>query len=68
MIQYDTRKFFKDFNGVVNYSLGFLDGIQKGKNIFMQKLGAQTIDAMKQFVDSNARINLEALHHVYEWH
>jgi hypothetical protein len=68
VLQYDTTRFFRDFNNVVNYSLGVVDGIHKGKQVFLHRLGAQTIEAMKQFVDSNARVNPEALHHIYEWH
>jgi hypothetical protein len=51
----------------MNYSLGFLDGVQKGKVPFLKSLGVQTVEIMKQFVDSNARVNPEMLHHIYEW-
>jgi hypothetical protein len=64
---YDSRKFKKEMNNIVNYSFGFLDGIHKGKTPFLRSLGVQTVEIMKQFVDSNARVNPEMLHHIYEW-
>lgn len=53
---------------MIDYSLGFLEGVKSGKKAFLKSLGEQTIQAMKEFVDSNARINPDALHHVYEWY
>lgn len=64
---YDARKFKKEMNNIMNYSFGFLDGVQKGKTPFLKSLGVQTVEIMKQFVDSNARVNPEMLHHIYEW-
>jgi len=64
----DTRQFTKDMNNIMNYSIGFLEGAQKGKTILFQRIGAETIELMKQFIDSNARANPTALHHVYEWY
>lgn len=64
---YNTKKFKKEMNNIVNYSFGFLDGVQKGKTPFLRSLGVNTVEIMKQFVDSNARVNPEMLHHIYEW-
>jgi hypothetical protein len=64
---YNTKKFKKEMNNIVNYSFGFLDGVQKGKTSFLRSLGVNTVEIMKQFVDSNARVNPEMLHHIYEW-
>lgn len=66
-ITFDTAKFSKEMNNILNYSLGFLEGIERGKKVFLNNLGQSTIELMKQFVDSNARVNPEALHHMYEW-
>jgi len=64
---YNSKKFKKEMNNIVNYSFGFLDGVQKGKTPFLRSLGVNTVEIMKQFVDSNARVNPEMLHHIYEW-
>jgi hypothetical protein len=64
---YNSKKFKKEMNNIMNYSIGFLDGVQRGKTPFLRSLGAQTVEVMKQFVDSNARVNPEMLHHIYEW-
>ncbi len=65
---FNSKQFKKDMNNIVNYSIGFLDGIQKGKTIFLKTLGMETVQIMKEFIDSNARVNPEMLHHIYEWH
>ena len=54
-------------NNIVQYAIGFLDGVQKGKKILLNNLGQGTIQAMAQYVDVSARGNPAALHHVYEW-
>jgi hypothetical protein len=64
---FDTKKFMKDMNNIMDYSSGFLEGVSAGKRQFLDNLGKQTIEAMKEFVDSMARVDKEMLHHVYEW-
>ena len=54
-------------NNIVNYSMGFVDGVQKGKTEFLKALGQATITSMGQYVDAQARSNPAALHHIYEW-
>lgn len=54
-------------NNIVNYSIGFLDGVQKGKTVFLKTMGMETVEVMKEFIDSNARVNPQMLHHIYEW-
>ncbi len=63
----DSKQFKKDMNNIVNYSIGFLEGVQRGKTIFLKTLGMETVELMKEFIDSNARVNPQMLHHVYEW-
>jgi hypothetical protein len=67
MITVDTRAFMKDMKNIVNYSFGFLDGIQQGKTKFLSSVGANSVDLLKSYVDSNARVNPAMLQHVYEW-
>lgn len=64
----NTRHFRKTMNNIIDYSYGFLDGVQDGKPIFMQKLGRGVIAALGQYIDVNAKSNPKALHHVYEWY
>ena len=54
-------------NNIINYSMGFIDGVQKGKTEFLKALGQATITSMGQYVDAQARSNPAALHHIYEW-
>jgi len=64
---FNSKQFKKDMNNIVNYSVGFLEGIQRGKTVFLKTLGMETVEIMKEFIDSNARVNPQMLHHVYEW-
>ena len=64
---FDSKAFKKDMDNIMNYSIGFLDGIHRGKNKFLNSVGLETIDTLKDFIDANARVNPEILHHVYEW-
>ena len=51
----------------MDYSAGFLDGIQMGKQQLMHSIGVQSIELLKSYIDSNAKTNPAILHHVYEW-
>ena len=64
---FNSNQFKKEMNNIVNYSVGFLEGVQKGKTVFLKTLGLQTVETMKEFIDSNARVNPQMLHHIYEW-
>jgi hypothetical protein len=64
---FNSKQFKKDMNNIVNYSIGFLEGVQKGKTVFLKTLGMETVEVMKEFIDSNARVNPDMLRHVYEW-
>lgn len=67
IVKFNTAAFRKDMNNIIDYSVGFLDGVQKGKTAFFRTLGLETVELMKEYIDSNARVNPEMLHHVYEW-
>lgn len=58
----------KTLMNVIDYSIGFLDGAQRGKKVFLDNLGKSTIYILGQYIDSEARANKSALHHVYEWY
>lgn len=64
---FDSKAFEKDMNNIMNYSIGFLEGVHRGKTQFLHSLGIETIEILKEFIDASARVNPEVLHHVYEW-
>jgi len=64
---FNSAQFKKEMNNMVDYSMGFLEGIQRGKTVFLKTIGVETVELMKEFIDSNARVNPDMLHHVYEW-
>lgn len=68
IVKLDDREFNRLMKNIVDYSLGFIEGAQRGKTKFLQSLGVDTIEALKQYVDSNARVDPTTLHHVYEWY
>lgn len=64
----DVKDLQKKLNNITNYSIGFLDGAQKGKSVMLKNLGASTITVLKEYIDAEARSNPKALHHIYEWY
>jgi hypothetical protein len=67
-VSLDTVLFEKQMDNLVNYSLGFIDGVHSGKTLFLNNLGKGTILALESYIDVNAKMNQRALHHVYEWY
>jgi hypothetical protein len=63
-----TNNFEKDILNIANYSLGFIEGAQRGKKVFLDNLGRGVIFALGQYIDVEARANSSTLHHVYEWY
>lgn len=66
-IKLDTINLNKVLKNSVNYSFGFIEGAQTNKILFNTRLGEITVEALKRFIDSKARMSPESLHHVYEW-
>jgi len=66
-VTFDDRKLMKDMERLVSYSQGFLEGTELAKPAILNKLGKDVIQTLRNFVDSNARVNPSALQHVYEW-
>lgn len=60
--------FKKDMKNIMDYSIGFLEGVQSGKTKFLNNLGLMTKEILEEYIDTNARVNPKALHHVYEWY
>jgi hypothetical protein len=64
----NTKNLEKIIGNAIDYSVGFLDGAQKGKSIFLKNLGNSVINILKDYIDVEARSNPQALHHIYEWY
>lgn len=68
-VRFDAdKKFAREMINLVSYSEGFVDGAKASMPLFLATLGEKTKEILEMFVDSNARTNPEALHHVYEWY
>lgn len=65
---FDIKMFEKKLLNITEYSIGFLDGVQGGKTIFMENFGKGIIEVLKLYIDAEARSNPQSLHHVYEWY
>jgi len=67
-VSLNTKQLEKQLFNITEYSLGFIEGTSRGKKIFLDNLGRGIIDALGMYIDANARMNKDALHHVYEWY
>lgn len=67
-VSMDNTLFKKDMKNIIDYSLGYLDGINAGKTIFFKNLGEHTANILGEYIDANSRVNPQALQHVYEWY
>ncbi len=67
-LKFDARKFNKEINNIVNYSYGFVEGAVAAKTEFLNNLGSAVSEQAGLFIDSNARVDEQSLHHVYEWY
>lgn len=63
----DDTKFMNDMKNIMDYSVGFLDGVGRGKTKFLENLGRSSVDTIKEYLDTMAKVDPQLLHHVYEW-
>lgn len=66
-VRYDSKDINRILGNAVKFSYGFLEGVEMEQIIFNNQLGEYTVDALNRYIDSQARMNPDALHHVYEW-
>jgi hypothetical protein len=66
--RFNSKDFANKMGNIAKYSEGFIKGVHNGKSMFLNGVGVQAIEVLKQYIDGNARVNPQALHHVYEWH
>jgi hypothetical protein len=67
-VTFDDSTFFRELSNIAKYAEGFVEGVNAGKNQFLDNLGQSVIESLKDFIDLNARVDPESLHHVYEWY
>lgn len=65
--KFDSKEVNRILGNAVSYSYGFLEGVDIDQIEFNQKLGDFTVDAFGKYMDSRARVNPQAFHHIYEW-
>jgi hypothetical protein len=63
----DSRQFEKEMNNIMKYSTGFIEGVHRGKSALYMALAPKIAELASQFIDVNARMSPELLHHIYEW-
>lgn len=66
-VKVNNKKFKKEMNNLIGYSIGFVTGVKRGQGLFLKGFGATVLETLKQYIDSNARVAPQLLHHVYEW-
>lgn len=66
-VKINNRDLNKKLNNIVKYSDGFVDGAEISKIFLMNKIANFVEESLYRYVDSKARMNPSALHHVYEW-
>lgn len=67
IVSVNTISFTKDMKNIIDYSIGFLDGAKKGEKTFLNFLGKETIEILKKYLDTMARVDPEVMQHMYEW-
>lgn len=65
---FNTKDFDLKMNNFIEYSIGFIEGIQSAKQPFFDHFGKGIITALAKYIDSVARMNPDSMHHVYEWY
>ena len=64
----NMKDFSMKMNNFIDYSIGFLDGIHSAKPVFFKELSYGVVLALSKYIDSMARMDPQALHHIYEWY
>ena len=66
-LKINNMQFQKDMKNIMEYSQGFLDGTKAGRVVFFKELGLEVKNILEEFIDSNASVSPQTLHHMYEW-
>lgn len=65
--RFDSKEVNRILGNAVSYSYGFLEGVDVDQILFNQTLAEYTVEGLKLYIDAQARVDSDALHHVYEW-
>jgi hypothetical protein len=63
----DTKDLQQKVNGVINYTQGFINGIEANETMMLLAVAEYTGEALGLYIDSLARMSPKNFHHVYEW-
>lgn len=66
-VRVDSREINKILDNTIKYSYGFVEGVKANQIFFNSQLADYTIDVLNKYIDSQAKANPDALHHIYEW-
>ena len=66
-VKFNEAQFSKEMNNIIQYSEGFLEGVQRGKRKMMENFAAEIKESFREYVDSMAKVSPQTLHHIYEW-
>lgn len=64
---FDDAIFNKMMNNIVDYSIGFTEGMKRGQSRLLSSIADEVISIMEEYIDSSARVDPASLSHVYEW-
>jgi len=67
-VDFKDTDFMADMKGMIQYSIGYLEGVELGRTKLLQGLGKNIKMLLQEFIDVNARVDPQRLHHVYEWY
>lgn len=67
-VTFNDADFMMKMNNLIEYSIGYTEGIHKGKTVFLKNIGTGVIEILQEYIDTHARMDPQALHHVYEWY
>jgi hypothetical protein len=66
-VSFDDKQFLQEINNVLQYSTGFINGIESAKPVMMKNISYKIKEILYSYIDSMARLEPQKLHHVYEW-
>jgi hypothetical protein len=67
VLKFDLKDFNKEMKSAMDYSKGFINGLNQNEQYFNNQLAEIIKEAFYKYVDSVARLEPDRLHHVYEW-
>lgn len=66
-VSFDFTELSRKLNNVVKYGVGFVGAVEQERLAFNAKLGSVIVVLLGKYIDSQASLSPERLHHVYEW-